>query len=146
MTRTRILRTVILSAFVGAAAIAAAPPARAQVSVDVTIGAFQNHLSPYGRWVWHERYGNVWIPRVTTAGWRPYMYGHWVYTDADWMWISDEPFGWATYHYGRWSLDPVMGWVWVPDSVWSPAWVAWRANDDYVGWAPLPPEFDVETG
>ena len=25
---------------------------------------------------------------------------------------------------------------------WAPAWVAWRSNDDYVGWAPLPPGAD----
>ena len=23
---------------------------------------------------------------------------------------------------------------------WGPAWVAWRSSDDYIGWAPLPPE------
>jgi hypothetical protein len=28
----------------------------------------------------------------------------------------------------------------VPDTEWGPAWVSWRSNDDYVGWAPLPPE------
>jgi hypothetical protein len=30
--------------------------------------------------------------------------------------------------------------VWVPGYTWAPAWVSWRSNDDYVGWAPLPPE------
>ena len=28
----------------------------------------------------------------------------------------------------------------MPGRVWAPAWVAWRAGGDYVGWAPLPPE------
>ena len=37
-----------------------------------------------------------------------------------------------------------MGWVWIPDTVWSPAWVAWRDSDDYVGWAPLPPDEDID--
>ena len=31
---------------------------------------------------------------------------------------------------------------WVPGDQWAPAWVAWRYSDDYVGWAPLPPEAD----
>jgi hypothetical protein len=41
-----------------------------------------------------------------------------------------------------------VGWVWVPDYEWGPAWVSWRSNDDYIGWAPLPPEatWDYDTG
>src|SRR6266496_1683468 len=31
------------------------------------------------------------------------------------------------------------GWVWIPGTVWAPAWVTWTYNDNYVGWAPLPP-------
>ncbi len=31
-------------------------------------------------------------------------------------------------------------WIWVPGYEWAPAWVSWRSSDDYVGWAPLPPE------
>lgn len=40
------------------------------------------------------------------------------------------------------------GWVWVPDTEWAPAWVSWRTNDHYVGWAPLPPEarFEAKVG
>jgi hypothetical protein len=36
----------------------------------------------------------------------------------------------------------------VPDDTWGPAWVEWCNNDDYVGWAPLPPYavFDVHVG
>ena len=33
-----------------------------------------------------------------------------------------------------------FGWLWVPGYEWAPAWVSWRKSDDYVGWAPLPPE------
>jgi hypothetical protein len=73
------------------------------------------------------------------SDWRPYWYGHWVYTDVGWTWASDEPWGWAVYHYGRWFYDPIYGWVWVPGTVWGPAWVDWRWSDDCVGWAPLPP-------
>jgi hypothetical protein len=36
----------------------------------------------------------------------------------------------------------------VPGDEWAPAWVSWRKSNDYVGWAPLPPEarFDRGTG
>jgi hypothetical protein len=44
-----------------------------------------------------------------------------------------------TYHYGRWYNDDYYGWIWVPDDQWAPAWVDWRYDDDYVGWAPLSP-------
>src|SRR5262249_48307522 len=27
----------------------------------------------------------------------------------------------------------------IPGDQWGPSWVSWRASDDYVGWAPLPP-------
>ena len=88
-------------------------------------------------------------PQATQSrDWRPYTNGHWIYTDAGWTWISDEPFGWATYHYGRWIRLRGFGWVWVPGEQWAPAWVSWRKGNDYVGWAPLPPEarFDRQTG
>jgi hypothetical protein len=60
----------------------------------------------------------------------------------------DEPFGWATYHYGRWYYDDYYGWIWIPGDVWGPAWVEWRYDDDYIGWAPLSPyaSFDVSVG
>src|SRR6185503_19526629 len=57
-----------------------------------------------------------------------------------WYWVSDEPWAWATYHYGRWQLAGGYGWVWVPETVWAPAWVSWREGGGYVGWAPMPPE------
>jgi hypothetical protein len=91
----------------------------------------------------------VWQPReAQSRNWRPYTNGHWVYTDAGWTWMSDEPFGWATYHYGRWTRLRNVGWVWVPGDEWAPAWVSWRKSNDYVGWAPLPPEaqFDRRHG
>ena len=34
----------------------------------------------------------------------------------------------------------------MPDTVWGPAWVAWRGNDAAVGWAPLPPGAVFEAG
>src|SRR5262249_15219379 len=92
-------------------------------------------------------YGYVWQPNVavSTSSWQPYTDGHWVRTDRGWCWVSNEDFGWATYHYGRWIRVAGAGWVWVPGDEWAPAWVSWRHtdDDDYVGWAPLPPEASV---
>ena len=111
---------------------------------------FYTRLDPYGTWVETPTYGYVWQPSaaIESRTWRPYTNGHWVYTDAGWMWISEEPFGWATYHYGRWTRLRGIGWVWVPGHDWAPAWVSWRVSNDYVGWAPLPPEaqFEVRVG
>ncbi len=109
---------------------------------------FYNRLEPEGDWMETSNYGYVWQPRVAveSRGWRPYTNGRWVYTDAGWTWISEEPFGWATYHYGRWTRLRNVGWVWVPGNEWAPAWVSWRKSDEYVGWAPLPPEARFERG
>jgi hypothetical protein len=113
---------------------------------------FYDRLAPEGRWFQQDDYGYVWQPNVavSTTNWRPYSDGHWVWTDRGWFWDSNEDFGWATYHYGRWILVDGVGWVWVPGQHWAPAWVSWRHtdDDDYVGWAPLPPEstFNVSVG
>jgi hypothetical protein len=29
----------------------------------------------------------------------------------------------------------------VPGYIWAPSWVVWRANNDYVGWLPMPPGY-----
>src|SRR5207253_6712933 len=42
--------------------------------------------------------------------------------------------------YGRWVNDPDDGWLWIPGYIWSPGWVAWRSNDSFIGWTPLPPD------
>ena len=109
---------------------------------------FYTKLEPYGAWLETSDYGYVWQPNDVgrSGNWRPYTNGHWVYTDAGWTWNSDEPFGWATYHYGRWARLRSVGWVWIPGDEWAPAWVSWRTGDDYVGWAPLPPEARFERG
>jgi hypothetical protein len=105
----------------------------------VSVSYFYDNLSPYGQWFQDPSYGWCWTPYDVSADWRPYDDGHWEYTDYGWSWASNEPYGWATYHYGRWFFDDSYGWAWVPGTVWAPAWVAWRYDDDYVGWAPLPP-------
>lgn len=118
-------------------------------AISVGYSTFYNKLEPYGDWIETGDYGYVFHPReAASLRWRPYTDGRWVYTDAGWTWISEEPFGWATYHYGRWTRLRGIGWVWVPGNQWAPAWVSWRKSSDYVGWAPLPPEarFDQRTG
>jgi hypothetical protein len=138
----RRIGTLALAAAALAAILGAARPARAQARLDVSLTVFHDGLSGYGRWVTHARYGDVWIPTQPRA-WRPYSVGSWAYSDAGWTWVSDEPWAWATYHYGRWAFDDNYGWIWVPDTTWGPSWVAWRSNDEYTGWAPLPPGIAV---
>ncbi len=122
----------------------AASPAAAGVDFSV----FFAQLEPYGEWVLRGEYGWTWRPSAAAvAGWRPYSAGHWAMADDGWTWMSDEPFGWVVYHYGRWIDDPDDGWLWLPGYQWGPAWVAWRAGDGFIGWAPLPPEdFDDSVG
>jgi hypothetical protein len=114
----------------------ATPHARAQV----TVSFFYNTLGPYGEWVQDPDYGYVWHPTNVDENWAPYTDGYWAYTDGGWTWVSYEDYGGVVYHYGRWAQIPGFGWVWVPGETWAPAWVSWRVSDDYVGWAPLPPE------
>lgn len=101
---------------------------------------FYEPLQPYGNWVVIPGFGRCWVPAGVDSSWRPYTEGHWQRTDAGWYWVSDERWGWATYHYGRWHYDNSFGWVWIPQTQWAPAWVAWRDGGGYTGWAPLPPE------
>jgi probable HAF family extracellular repeat protein len=102
---------------------------------------FYSRLSEDGDWVEAGDNGYVFCPHVARGGdWGPYRDGHWVWTDRGWFWYSNERFGWATYHYGRWVRIEGQGWCWVPGNEWAPAWVSWRQSNDYVGWAPLPPD------
>ncbi|MFI5252008.1 MAG: DUF6600 domain-containing protein [Bacteroidota bacterium] len=129
------------------ALIAGASHAKADVNIGVGFDIFYSSLSPYGEWV-NVDFGRAWRPMHVGYGWRPYLNGRWIWSDYGWYWASDEPFGWATFHYGRWTYDDYYGWIWIPDDVWGPAWVEWRYNDDYVGWAPLTPyhHFDFSIG
>ncbi|MBI5020602.1 MAG: hypothetical protein HZB59_04135 [Ignavibacteriales bacterium] len=115
--------------------------------LSVNIGVFYNPLARYGEWI-ESDWGYAWRPMHMRHSWRPYIEGRWIWTDYGWYWVSHEPFGWATYHYGRWNYDDYYGWIWVPDNEWGPAWVDWRYDDDYIGWAPLPPiaTFSISVG
>jgi hypothetical protein len=101
---------------------------------------YYDDLEPYGTWV-SISYGWAWCPLDVSASWRPYTVGRWAYTDWGWMWVSADPWGSTPYHYGRWVYDDFYGWLWIPGDVWAPAWVSWRYGGDWIGWAPLPPDF-----
>ena len=121
--------------------------AKENITVDRGI-YFHSELQSYGNW--HKLKGgiNVWRPSSVSYDWQPYKYGRWFSTDNGWYWDSDEDFGYITFHYGRWYYDDYYGWVWVPGNIWAPAWVDWRYDNDYIGWAPLPPyaEFSIGIG
>jgi len=118
---------------------------RTEKRSTASYGMFYQKLDSYGEWRETNDYGYVWQPREAeqSRDWRPYTEGRWVYSDAGWTWVSDEPFGWAVYHYGRWAFSPAMGWMWLPGSVWAPAWVSWRWTDGYAAWCPLGPRYVV---
>jgi DNA segregation ATPase FtsK/SpoIIIE-like protein len=110
------------------------------------VSVFYEPLAPYGTWTSLPEYGQVWIPRDVAPGWRPYTTGRWVYTAYGWTWVSDQKWGWAPFHYGRWAYVASYGWVWIPGTVWAPAWVVWRHTPGWVGWAPMPPQVVVRPG
>src|SRR5215470_15104185 len=62
-------------------------------SVD-SVDVFYDQLSPYGYWVDDPQLGHVFMP--SDANYVPYSQGYWQYTNLGFVWVSDEPFGWAT--------------------------------------------------
>jgi hypothetical protein len=125
------------------------PDGTATPNPQINLDYFRGQLSPYGAWVDLPPYGQVWRPAAAIADptWRPYSVGgHWTYTEQGWYWQADDPWGTIVFHYGRWNMDPTLGWIWVPDYVWGPSWVAWRHSEGFYGWAPLPPAARFEAG
>lgn len=121
------------------------PPAAnrdpARIGLPRIYRPFVDALEGSGDWVLIEPFGWVFRPDVNTVAWRPYRDGTWEPSDAyGWIWNGTDEFSWITDHYGSWFLDRFQGWVWQPGPVWGPAWVAWVAVGDHVGWAPLAPE------
>ncbi|HSZ75064.1 MAG TPA: DUF6600 domain-containing protein, partial [Rhizomicrobium sp.] len=142
MNRTVRARLLASALIASAASLISIPEiASAQeVSADVSFTAFHDKLSAYGNWSHNSRYGDVWRPRDAEADFHPYSRGHWVDTEYGFTWVSDYQWGDVPFHYGRWVNDSDDGWVWVPGYVWAPAWVVWRSDSDYMGWAPMPPD------
>jgi Family of unknown function (DUF6600) len=111
-----------------------------QVQDDV-----RNVLTQYGRFVQHQKYGEVWVPTVTPQGWHPYPPCNWVNSKQyGWYYDDKTPWGQIVHHYGRWVYDAQMGWIWTPGSEFSPGWVVWRTSPEWVGWAPMLPDQDVQ--
>jgi len=101
--------------------------------------SFHDALGDYGYWTYATELGReVWVPYVD-YGWRPYQYGHWVYSPYGWTWVAYEPWGWLPHHYGNWVYVDFYGWVWIPGYEYSPARVNWAVTDGYFGWSPMPP-------
>jgi hypothetical protein len=107
-------------------------------------------LDEYGRWQTDPVYGPVWYPARVEAGWVPYRYGHWDWVDPwGWVWVEDEPWGFAPFHYGRWAVFGGV-WGWLPGPIvarpcYGPAFVAFVGGPGFfvgVGvqaWFPLGP-------
>ena len=136
------MRHKAAAAILFAGTLALLAPRHASAAWSVSISYFHEELAPYGRWVSATAYGDVWCPTVA-AGWQPYVYGEWAYTDYGWTWVSYDPFGADPFHYGTWVWIDPYGWCWVPGTVWGPAWVTWAYTDSYIGWACLPPSFEI---
>jgi hypothetical protein len=99
----------------------------------------QTYGNMYGEWVWDDLYGYVWRPyldRMDYPGWRPYYVGSWTSANGQLYWVPDEPWGWIPYHLGIWQWDKKLGWVWLPGSLFAPAWADWEFFYGYAGWRP----------
>jgi tRNA(Leu) C34 or U34 (ribose-2'-O)-methylase TrmL len=99
----------------------------------------QTYGNMYGEWIWDSLYGYVWRPyldRMDYPGWRPYYVGSWSYANGQLYWVPDEPWGWIPYHLGIWQWDEKLGWVWLPGSLFAPAWADWEFFYGYAGWRP----------
>jgi hypothetical protein len=126
-------------------AVAQEPQQAAQQQPTPMSAEFRQTLQSYGTFSQHARYGEVWQPTVTPESWHPYPACNWVYSKQyGWYFKDDTPWGNIVHHYGRWTNDSQMGWIWVPGGDFSPGWVVWRTSADYVGWAPMMPDQDVQ--
>src|SRR3984893_2751748 len=68
--------------------LSAEPPPRAPDQ-----RAFEQELSPYGRWVDAPEYGRVWVPAGVGPDWQPYADGRWVNTGWGWSFCAPGPLG-----------------------------------------------------
>ncbi|HVP91950.1 MAG TPA: DUF6600 domain-containing protein [Terriglobales bacterium] len=100
----------------------------------------QRYGNLYGEWAWDDLYGYVWRPFLDRMdypwGWAPYFYGRWTSVDGQLYWVPEEPWGWIPYHLGIWQWDKKLGWVWLPGSLFAPAWVDWEFFFGSFGWRP----------
>ncbi|MCH7826394.1 MAG: hypothetical protein IIC75_00235 [Bacteroidetes bacterium] len=143
------MKKLVLSIFVAMFIFSFTNDINAKTKFKISGGVyFHSELQSYGNWYKLNGGIKVWRPANVRSNWQPYRYGRWFWTEDGWYWDSDEDFGFITYHYGRWYFDDYYGWVWVPGNRWAPAWVDWKYDNDYIGWAPLSPyaEFSISIG
>jgi hypothetical protein len=110
----------------------------AEIEDDIPyeVRPYVRELSVYGGWHHLPTYGWVWRPAYY-GSWGPYWSGYWSWYPTGWVWISYDVWGWAPYRYGRWDHVVDLGWIWIPGSRWSGAWVSFAVGPSYVGWCPL---------
>lgn len=108
-----------------------------------------DELSDYGEWINTRDYGYVWRPHKNQRGrydnWSPYRYGTWRYiAPFGWVWVSDEPWGYATSYYGRWVFVS-NDWCWTPyfgvRPRWYPSQVVFSNVGRHVYWYPMPYDY-----
>jgi Family of unknown function (DUF6600) len=147
ITRNLLRATLLASLAMPAGALLPAASPLPFAATKAYAGMLAEHrtvLEQYGRFQPHGKYGEVWIPTATPQGWHPYPPCYWVYTKHGWHFDDKTPWGQIVHHYGRWTHDG-GSWIWVPGEEYSPGWVVWKANQEWVGWAPTPPEEDMKT-
>jgi len=107
----------------------------------------EKYADLFGEWFYDDYLGYVWRPAdndhpfgygagLGSYSWKPYYAGHWASLAGQMFWVADEPWGWIPYHLGVWHWTPKFGWIWVPGSVFAPAWVDWYYGNAYFAWSP----------
>ena len=147
MTRNLLRAALLASLAMPASALLPAASPLPFAATKAYAGLLAEHrtvLEQYGTFQPHGKYGEVWVPTVTPQGWHPYPPCYWVYTKHGWYFDDKTPWGQIVHHHGRWTHDG-GSWIWVPGEEYSPGWVVWKANQEWVGWAPTPPEQDMKT-
>jgi hypothetical protein len=101
----------------------------------------QKYSNLYGEWLWDKYLGYVWRPYLNDRSypggeWMPYYNGRWTSVQGQLFWVPGEPWGWVPYHLGIWMWNKKKGWLWIPGSVFAPAWVDWGFHQGYFCWRP----------
>jgi hypothetical protein len=130
-----------------AAAISPDSPLGREIVASFHADAAQ--LAPFGVWSSDRLYVEKWCPAGPgAAAFVPYRsHGHWAApeaVDGSPFWVENSnaaPWEDLTLHHGWWvrRSHGDASWCWIPGLSPTPAQVAWRSRDGYVGWAPLPP-------
>jgi hypothetical protein len=100
----------------------------------------QKYGSRYGEWIWDSYLGYVWRPFLNDhrspggGSWMPYQFGRWTSVQGQLFWVPAETWGWVPHHLGIWMWNKKKGWVWIPGSVFAPAWVDWAYYSGHFCW------------